>query len=135
MSTRIARLLSYSGIASLLVTGCSRGASPSVAAGQLLYAESGCGSCHGKAGDGRGPIASTLDPAPTDLRHGMAFKSSFDEVSLAEMLATGIATHNHPADATVDAHHNQGMPPFPHLSDTERRSLALYVMSLNTDPR
>ncbi|MBM3808457.1 MAG: cytochrome c [Acidimicrobiia bacterium] len=49
------------------------------------------------------------------------------------MLAVGIARHDHPAEISHDAHHNQGMPPFPHLSDSERRSLALYVMSLNVD--
>lgn len=101
----------------------------------MLYAESGCGSCHGASGSGDGAIADRLDPKPTDLHRASTFKTTFDEAALAEMLATGIATHHHAPGATMtDLHHNQGMPPFPHLSESERRSLALYVMSLNVDP-
>lgn len=99
----------------------------------MLYAENGCGSCHGASGSGDGPVAPTLDPKPTDLHRASTFKTRFDETAMAQMLAVGIASHNHSADIAHDAHHNQGMPPFPHLSDSERRSLALYVMSLNAD--
>jgi high-affinity iron transporter len=134
VSIRIARLLSLTGLACLFAAGCSRGPAPSVTAGQSLYAESGCGSCHGASGSGDGPVAATVDPRPTDLHQASAFKTAFDETALAQMLAVGIASHNHPPEVAMDQHHNQGMPPFPHLSESERRSLALYVMSLNTDP-
>ncbi len=112
------------------------GPRPSVEEGQMLYAENGCGSCHGASASGDGPVAPTLDPPPTDLHRASTYKTRFEEAALAQMLRDGIATHHHAPGATMtDLHHNQGMPPFPHLSDLERRSLARYVMSLNTDPQ
>jgi mono/diheme cytochrome c family protein len=129
----IARLLSVIFCVCVVAAACSRGPAPSAAEGQSLYAESGCGSCHGASASGDGPVAHTLDPKPTDLHRASSFKTRYDEGALAEMLAVGIASHNHPAAIAGDAHHNQGMPPFAHLSEDERRSLALYVMSLNTD--
>lgn len=101
----------------------------------MLYAENGCASCHGQTGRGDGPIAGTLDPKPADFRDPHPFKSGIDVDAIAAIIAKGI-----PADAKAlatgaqgPAHHNQGMPPFAHLSLPERRSLALYVLSLRQE--
>lgn len=135
MQTRVTGVLLVLAFAGAAVAGCSPQTSPSADDGQQLYAENGCGSCHGASASGDGPVAPTLDPKPTDLHRASTFKTRFDETALAGMLAVGIPSHNHAANAAGDAHHNQGMPPYGHLSDAERRSLALYVMSLNTDAK
>jgi copper transport protein len=40
----------------------------SIAAGQQLYAQSGCADCHGPEGRGDGPLAPALRPRPADFR-------------------------------------------------------------------
>ncbi|SHI38204.1 c-type cytochrome [Wenxinia saemankumensis] len=47
----------------IALAGCMPQETPS---GALLFAES-CAACHGPAGQGDGPAASGLDPAPADL--------------------------------------------------------------------
>ncbi len=118
-----------------LGVGCSREVVPTVAEGKMLYAENGCASCHGQTGRGDGPIAGTLDPKPTNFRDAAAFKSGVEVAALAAVIAKGIAVAaSSPAvGAEVPAHHDQGMPPFGHLSDLERSSLALHVMSLRDE--
>jgi mono/diheme cytochrome c family protein len=91
---------------------------PTVHEGRELYAENGCATCHGAEGHGDGPVGKTLTPMPRDFRDGAAFKAGRDEGAIARTVAEG---------------YNQGgskMPAFAHLSEQERRSLALFVISL-----
>lgn len=86
--------------------------------GAELYAENGCATCHGVDGHGDGPVGQTLTPAPRDFRDASAFKAGRDVTAIARTIADGF---------------NQGgskMPAFGHLSEQERRSLALFVISL-----
>ncbi len=118
------------------LSACGPGQAPvSSDAGRALYRQNGCGSCHGAAGRGDGPISHTLDPRPTDLTQAAIFKRGADEMAIADVLAMGI-----PADASAFGfddhaghHHSQGMPPYGHLSTAERRSLARFIQSLQPD--
>jgi mono/diheme cytochrome c family protein len=127
---RIARNLWLLAVLPMATTVCARQPVPTVEEGRMLYAENGCGSCHGAMGRGDGLIADTLDPKPTDFGDTEAFRYGFEPATIASVIANGM-----PADAplpsnSAEAHprHSQGMPPFPHLTEIERQSLALYVM-------
>ncbi len=115
-----ARVAAYAELDALLATeGATDSAPPSIDEGRLLYASDGCAACHGLAGIGDGPVARTLNPPPRDFRTASAFKNGADEGSIAQTLATGIPGGG-------------AMPLYAHLTDRERRSLALYVISLRT---
>lgn len=103
-------------ILAVLIAGCGR-AVPSVAAGRELYQAHGCGSCHGPLGHGDGPIAGNLPSKPIDFRDASAFKGGSSEAAVADTL--------------VD---DPSMPKFDHLTEIERRSIALYVVSMQTNP-
>ncbi len=90
---------------------------PSVATGQLLYAQNGCATCHGAQGHGDGPVGKTLDPRPRDFRDAVAFKNGTGVAAVADTIGAGIREGGK-------------MPQFSHLTVQERRSLALYVISL-----
>lgn len=94
---------------------------PSVAAGRALYHSDGCVRCHGSLGRGDGPVGLTLVPPPRDFRSAAAFKNGADVEAIARTLATGIPSGG-------------AMPLYAHLSEAERRSLALYVISLRIPP-
>jgi mono/diheme cytochrome c family protein len=116
---------------------CEAGSRPSVDAGRDLYARSGCASCHGPRGEGDGPVGRTLGRAPRNLHDPATFTQGTDVDSIAATIATGVIGDiggSRPAGQL--GHHTQVMPRFDHLSDVERRSLALYVISLqgSTDP-
>jgi high-affinity iron transporter len=85
--------------------------------GKELYGENGCGTCHGASGHGDGPVAKTLDPPPRDFRDQAAFKNGIDVAEIAETIGTGVPQGGR-------------MPRFSHLTERERRSLALYVVTL-----
>lgn len=111
------------------LTACNRGPTPTVEAGRDLYRENGCVNCHGLEGHGDGNVAGTLTTRPRDFRDTAAFKQGTDVSAIAETIATGVlelSQRHWPGEE----HHNQVMPQFSHLSDWERRSLALYVISL-----
>lgn len=116
---------------------CAQERLPTVREGRDLYAENGCGGCHGSTGRGDGPVAATLEPRPRDFHHPEAFKKGFDVQIIATTIAEGMLVHAAPATGATGApiHHEQGMPKFPHLSEIERQSLALYVMSLKGSSR
>lgn len=103
----------------LSVSACSVERTPTAIHGRNLYAENGCANCHGQTGNGDGPIARTLNPPPRDFTDDQAYKFGRDEASIAATLARGLE--------------NDGskMPAFAHLNEEERRSLALFVMSLH----
>ncbi len=112
-----------------LAASCTREPAPSVEAGRLLYGQNGCALCHGALGRGDGTLSKTLIPPPRDFRDVAAFKRGIDESSIASTLATGIAATG--ADAGIEhANHSLIMPKYDHLSETERRSLALHLISL-----
>lgn len=126
-------------VAVLIAAGaaCAPAPLPTVREGRTLYAENGCASCHGAGGRGDGPTSATLEPKPRDFRDAAAFKNGFDVQAIATTIATGILVPApHGTGATgAPLHHEQGMPKFPHLSEIERQSLALYVMSLRGSSR
>ncbi len=115
------------------MVGCSRGPSPSTEAGRDLYRQNGCGSCHGPEGHGDGPVGKTIETRPRDFRDAAAFKQGADIDSITATIATGvIGGLGDPRSPDHLHHHTQVMPRFDHLSEKERRSLALYVISLRT---
>ena len=112
----IARIAASAGWASI-----ERSAVPSAEQGRALYLSNGCATCHGPNGQGDGPIGRTLDPRPRDFRDVAAFKNGTGIASIAQTIATGVAAGG-------------AMPLFAHLTNAERRSLALYVTSLRNQP-
>lgn len=118
------RVLRFPSLAlAVLLSGCG-GPAPeaSVVEGRALYRENGCGTCHGASGHGDGPVAKTLDPRPRDFRDPAAFKNGIDAGAIAETIETGVPQGGR-------------MPRFSHLTERERRSLALYVVTLREPPQ
>jgi len=130
--SRFARMLrAYVGFLGLVLASCAR-AVPSIKEGHALYLANGCASCHGLSGRGDGPSAASLIDPPTNLRNARAFKRGYSEDAIARTIADGIlfGGASHPASHLT--HHELAMPGFAHLTETERRSIALYVISLRT---
>jgi mono/diheme cytochrome c family protein len=121
----------------VVAAACEQRPLPTLREGRMLYAENGCASCHGAEGHGDGTVAPTLDPRPRDFRDVAAFKRGFDVEAIARTLATGILAEAAPATGASGApqHHQQGMPKFDHLTETERQSLALHIISLHNAAR
>ncbi len=105
----------------LLVTcaACSVERTPTAVHGRALYAENGCINCHGANGRGDGPVGKTLNPPPRNFTDDAAYKFGRDETSIAATPARGLETEG------------SKMPAFAHLNEEERRSLALFVISLH----
>jgi len=91
---------------------------PSVAAGRDLYEANGCASCHGLSGHGDGILAGRLPSKPIDFRDASAFTRGASQDDIVEALI----------EDTM-------MPRFDHLSETERQSIALYVISIRSEGR
>ena len=93
--------------------------------GEQVYRR-GCATCHGKAGDGKGPAARYLDPLPRDFTLGMfKFRSTpagmlpTDE-DLFRTVTVGIPT--------------TAMPPFVDvLTERERRDVVAYIKSFSSN--
>ena len=127
----MARIRIWGGLVliALVSAGCAQ---PSIVEGRTLYQENGCASCHGPEGHGDGRLAANLPARPIDLRDVSQFKHGASEDEIARTLAQGIAiVHTMPALQLT--HHMLVMPQFNHLSKTQRRSIALYVISLRTE--
>ena len=123
--------LILTGMSALLLTSCTS-PKPSAAAGHDLYDANGCASCHGREGHGDGPAAATLPSKPADLRNPLQFKRGANEAAIAKTLEEGISiVHFMPQLKTT--HHMMAMPKFDHLTETERRSIALYIISLSKE--
>jgi len=137
VSVRLACVLPMFALLAAIATGCTREPVPTVTNGKVLYAENGCASCHGAAGRGDGLIAATLAPRPTDFHDESAFITGFEVAPIAATIANGLSFDAPlpPNAAEARPRHGQGMPPFGHLSEMERRSLALYVMSFRNESR
>jgi high-affinity iron transporter len=104
------------------IISCAEGAAVierrDVETGRRLYAANGCATCHGTSGRGDGRLAATLTPRPRDFTDTGSFKRSRTSDALADVVATG-------GPGTPSS-----MPAYPHFTETERRQLALYVLSL-----
>jgi len=108
--------------------GCSKPA-PTIEAGRALYEANGCASCHGPKGHGDGPAAAGLPAQPADFRDPAQFQQGSSEAEIAKTLAEGVSVL-HSMPALKASHHMLVMPKYDHLTETERRSLALYVISI-----
>lgn len=111
------------------IASCS-GLFPSVDQGKLLYRENGCASCHGASGRGDGPLTANLNIKPANLRDPAHFKRGASEIEIAKTLAEGIHDMQGSTPQLHENHHDLAMPKFDHLSEVERRSIALYVISM-----
>lgn len=115
----------------VLLTACSQ--APSVAEGRVLYQENGCASCHGISGRGDGLAAAALISKPTDLHNPALFKRGAGESAIARTLAEGVLGAEAGIPVLAASHHELVMPKFDHLTERERRSIARYVISMQTD--
>ena len=86
--------------------------------GQKLFNEN-CASCHGASGLGDGPLARTLQPAPTNFHDTERYRQR-SLYGLYSTLSLGVA--------------GTAMPAFQTLSEHERWSLAFHVGSLAAPP-
>jgi hypothetical protein len=62
-------------------------------------------------------VGATLVPRPRDFRDEAAFRNGTDLAAVARTIAMGVPQGGR-------------MPQFGHLTESERRSLALYIISL-----
>ena len=87
------------------------GTTPDLARGAALYREN-CAACHGEGGDGRGPMARGMEPAPIDFtdRARASERSAFALYQVIEQGLEGTA-----------------MPGFSNLSAGDRWALAFHV--------
>lgn len=93
-----------------------------IAQGRQLFIANGCYLCHGEEGHGDGQLARTLTPRPRDFRELSAYKRGPELEQLEETIQKGLGT-------------GQGiMPAYPHLSAEERRRLALFIQSIQSQP-
>ncbi|MGH8631220.1 MAG: c-type cytochrome, partial [Burkholderiales bacterium] len=89
----------------------SPSARPDMPRAQALY-QANCAGCHGAAGDGKGPAASGLEPAPTDFTD-RARASRRSVLGLFNTISFGVE--------------GTAMTAFSQLSDDERWALAFHV--------
>jgi mono/diheme cytochrome c family protein len=122
------------GCVALFMAACA-GSVPSVKEGRSLYLANGCVSCHGSSGRGDGPLAQTLSSKPADLSNPTLFKRGSGEYAIAKTLAEGVLAAETAPPHLHHAHHDFAMPEFGHLTELERRSIALYVISLQIGGR
>jgi mono/diheme cytochrome c family protein len=93
--------------------------------GATLYADAGCGECHGADGRGSGWAPRREGPgggrAPTDLTEPWTYRGGSDEASIALRILTGIDGSSMPAYGDA-------------LSPGEAREIARHVRSLGRTP-
>ncbi len=77
-------------------------------------------------------MAPRLPASPIDFQNVSLFKRGTTEDAIAKTLAEGISIE-HSTPVLHQTHHELLMPKFDHLTETERRSIALYVISLRAD--
>ena len=106
-----------------IATGCKKAPPPTLEMGRDLYAVSGCVSCHGREGHGDGSSAAQLKSPPRDFRDVSAFANGRTVDDIALTIANGLQRNG------------ALMPAFSHLSEQERKSLALFVIALGDRPR
>ena len=89
--------------------------------GKKLY-EQNCTPCHGPKGEGKGPLANTLTPHPSDFALPLKDwpNTQGDPEKIFEVLTKGIA--------------NSAMVGWPQLSEKERWGLVYRVMDFSATP-
>jgi mono/diheme cytochrome c family protein len=85
--------------------------------GKAIYG-SNCVACHGRTGDGKGPAAQAMRPAPTDFTLADWWRGKSDD-QIAAMIKRGTA--------------GTPMVAFPKLSDEELDDLVAYMRKLAKD--
>ncbi len=80
-------------------------------------------------------MAAKLPSRPADLHDPASFKRGAGESEIAKTLAEGISTAPPSVPQLHHTHHELLMPGFAHLTELERRSIALYVISLHDKTR
>lgn len=118
-SGTVALVLFVMGIAA----GCKKDPPPTLEMGRDLYAVAGCVSCHGREGHGDGSSAGQLTSPPRDFRDVSAFTNGRTVDDIALTIANGLERNG------------ALMPAFSHLSEQERKSLALFVIALGDQGR
>ena len=93
----------------------------SVDVGKKLYRDHGCALCHGEGGLGDGRMARSLDPPPRDFSKSDQFALGHTVDAVAEAIRTGAVGRG-------------AMPGYGHLSETDRRALAVFIVSLAEAP-
>ena len=101
----------------LIVLVCSAWAAGNAERGKAIYG-SNCVACHGKDGDGKGPAAQAMRPAPTDFTAADWWKENSDD-QIAAMIKNGRA--------------GTPMVAFPKLSAEELDDLVAYMRKLSKD--
>lgn len=98
---------------------CSKDAAEEpVADGKSIYARAGCGLCHGEKGRGDGPLVRAGSVESVDLGDPTAYRYSREVSDIATLIALGQTS-------------GRGfMPPHAHLSESERRALAHFILEL-----
>jgi DMSO reductase family type II enzyme heme b subunit len=86
--------------------------------------ERNCAVCHGADGRGDGPAADLLDPKPRSFRTGAFRLVSTDN---------GLPTEDDIVQTITRGMAGTPMPPWPQLSEPERRGLARHVLALRRD--
>ena len=122
--TRAAASLLWSVVGVAAVSnGAALQSSGTAKSGQALY-ESGCATCHGRTGQGDGPVAAVLTPRPGDHTNGRYMNPLSDEFLFAIIRKGGAAVQR-----------SSKMPPAPkHLTDADVRDLVAFIRSLARNP-
>jgi mono/diheme cytochrome c family protein len=98
----------------VLGLGSLPAAAQDLAAGQAVY-KANCLACHGKRGDGKGPAAVALRPAPTDLTQASWWTGKADN-DLKKIIRAG-----NPGTAMMG---------FKHITGDDMDNLVAYLRSL-----
>mgnify|MGYP006101932075 FL=1 len=113
-------------LVAVLVIGCGVGgendknkANDESASGKALFIRNGCAVCHGNAGRGDGPVASSLKPPPRDFRDRASYKKGRGVEAISETIKLGVP--------------KSAMPAYPHIVPADRRLLALFIESLQSE--
>jgi mono/diheme cytochrome c family protein len=85
--------------------------------GKVIYG-SNCVACHGKSGDGKGPAAQSMRPAPPDFTAADWWKEKTDDQIAARI---------------KDGHAGTPMVAFSKLSEEELADLVAYMKQLSKD--
>ncbi len=113
-------------LVAVLVIGCGVGgendknkANDESASGKALFIRNGCAVCHGNSGRGDGPVASSLKPPPRDFRDRASYKKGRGVEAISETIKLGVS--------------QSAMPAYPHIVPADRRLLALFIESLQSE--
>ena len=113
-------------LVAVFVTGCGADGesdktktNDKLATGKALFIRNGCAVCHGNAGRGDGPVASSLKPPPRDFRDRASYKKGRGVGAISETIKLGVQ--------------KSAMPAYPHIVPADRRLLALFIMSLQNE--